>query len=286
MPVDLLYCEGGEGKTDSRVLSKVLDRLCQVKPIGSKYGFKEKILMSRELKPETIVAGLRDRDFDDFEHNQSPPQSTPQIWQMPDNQNSLHLGWYWERKEIENYLIDPQIVIPALGRKAPSLDNYQNILENSALKIYTYTAARISLSLSRVRRLLPLPNHWGEKRWKFTFPFTQPIDEASCRLEIQNIINCYQSEQIPEETNVMNKFTEILTSCQPGGFRFDNQSYLTFFSGKDLLCAMEQDLANINLGTPADFRERILIGMKKLDDVWQYLPEWQRLRQLIQDYQN
>lgn len=283
MSVDLLYCEGGEGKTDSRVLSKVLAGLCQVKPIGSKYGFKEKILMSRELKPETIVAGLRDRDFDDFQQNQSPPQSIPQAWEVKDNQNSIHLGWYWERKEIENYLIDPQIVIPALGKKAPSLDNYQNILHNSASKIYTYTAARISLSLSRVR-LLPLPNYWGVKQWGCYFPFGLTIDEATCRLEIQNIISRYQSEQIPKEVNVMSNFAEILTSCQPGGFRFENQSYLTFFSGKDLLCAMEQDLANLNLGTPADFRERILVGMQKLTDVWQYLPEWERLRQLIQTY--
>ncbi len=76
----------------------------------------------------------------------------------------------------------------------------------------------------------------------------------------------------------------MLTHCQPGGFRFDNQSYLTFFSGKDLLCAMEEDLVNLKLGTPADFQERILTGMKKLSDVWQYLPEWVRLRELIQNY--
>lgn len=284
MSVDLLYCEGGEGKKDSRVLSKVLDGLCQIKAIGSKYGFKEKVLMSRELKPETIIAGLRDRDFDDFERNQSLPQLTPQEWQVTDNQNSIHIGWYWERKEIENYLIDPKIVIPALGGKAPSLDNYQSILDNSALRIYTYTAARISLSLSRVR-LSPLPNYWGEKRWDLPFPFGQTIDEASCRLEIQRIRTHYQSTQVPEEQDIINKFTEMLTHCQPGGFRFDNQSYLTFFSGKDLLCAMEEDLVNLKLGTPADFQERILTGMKKLNDVWQYLPEWVRLRELIQNYQ-
>ncbi len=284
MSVDLLYCEGREGKTDSRVLSKVLDGLCQLKAIGSKYGLKEKILMSRELKPEAIVAGLRDRDFDNFAQNQSLPQCTPQEWQVTDNQKSIHLGWCWERKEIENYLIDPQIVIPALGKKAPSLANYQSILENSALKIYTYTAARISLSLSRVR-LLPLPNYWGKKQWGCPFPFGQKIDEASCRSEIQNIITRYQSGQIPEEANVMSKFADILTSCQPGGFRFENQSYLTFFSGKDLLCAMEEDLDNLRLGSPGDFRERILTGIKKLSDIWEYLPEWQRLRELIQDYQ-
>ncbi len=189
--------------THSEAVTEIIgnDEIYRLKG-GSKYGFKEKVLMSRELKPETIIVGLRDRDFDDFEQNQSLPQLIPQEWQVTDNQNSIHIGWYWERKEIENYLIDPKIVIPALGTKAPSLDNYQSILENSALKIYTYTAARISLSLSRVS-LSPLPNYWGEKKWDFPFPFGQIIDEASCRLEIQRIRNYYQTTQVPEEQDTI-----------------------------------------------------------------------------------
>ena len=47
---------------------------------------------------------------------------------------------------------------------------------------------------------------------------------------------------------------------------------------------MEEDLDNLRLGSPGDFRERILTGIKKLSDIWEYLPEWQRLRELIQDY--
>jgi hypothetical protein len=282
MSVNLLYCEGGEKrKTDSRVLTLILSGLCQVKQVGSKYGFKEKILISRELKPDTIIAGLRDRDFDDFDQNPSSPQFAPREWIARDNQNLIQIGWYWERKEIENYLIDPQIVIPVLGRNAPSLSEYQSILEQSAVRVSTYTAARIALSSSRVR-LLPLSNYWGEERWRMTFPFGQIIDEESCILEIQRIRTEYQNNQIPEENDIIDRFKEIITYCEEGGFYFENQNYLTFFAGKDLLCAMEQDLDRLGLGTPANFKERILVGLKKLSDVWQYLPEWQRLRQLIE----
>jgi hypothetical protein len=285
MSVGLLYCEGGN-KVDSRVLNLFLGDLCTVQSVGSKYAFREKVLISRDLKPETIIAGIRDRDFDDFAENPSSPQFTPREWIVRDNQNLIQIGWYWERKEIENYLIDPQIVIPVLdkklGKKAPSLSEYQRILEQAALKIATYTAARIALSLCRVPRLLPLPNDWGEEKWSMKFPFGQIIDEASCRLEIKRIFTQYQNTQIPEENNIINRFTEILTDCQPGGFYFENQNYLTFFAGKDLLCAMEEDLERLGLGTPADFKERILVGMRKISDVWQYLPEWQRLRELIE----
>lgn len=285
MSVSLLYCEGGKKKIDSRVLNLFLSDLCTVQSVGSKYAFREKVLISRELKPDTIIAGIRDRDFDDFAQNPSSPQFIPRNWIVQDNQNSIQIGWYWERKEIENYLIDPQIVIPVLGKKAPTLSaEYQRILEQAALKIATYTAARIALSLCRVPRLLPLPNDWGEERWSTKFPFGQIIDAASCLLEIQRIHTQYTNTQIPQENDIVERLTQMLTYCQPGGFYFENQNYLTFFAGKDLLCAMEEDLDRLRLGTPADFKERMLVGMRKISDIWQYLPEWQRLRQLIETY--
>lgn len=123
-----------------------------------------------------------------------------------------------------------------------------------------------------------------EEKWSMKFPFGQIIDEASCRSEIKRIFTQYQNTQIPEENNIINKFIEILTDCQPGGFYFENHNYLTFFAGKDLLCAMEEDLDRLGLGDPANFKERILVEMRKIPDVWQYLLEWQRLRELIQTF--
>jgi hypothetical protein len=72
------------------------------------------------------------------------------------------LGWYWERKEIENYLIDPKVVKWALGDKAPPIDKYQTALDKAARKIASYTAAIIALS--RVSYPNPPFNGWGEER--------------------------------------------------------------------------------------------------------------------------
>ncbi|RUT09534.1 hypothetical protein DSM106972_000280 [Dulcicalothrix desertica PCC 7102] len=45
------------------------------------------------------------------------------------------LGWYWERKEIENYLIDPKVFKKALGSNAPPASEYRAALLASAEKI-------------------------------------------------------------------------------------------------------------------------------------------------------
>ena len=225
MSVNLLYCEGGRNSCDIRVLPKILEDICTVEPIGSKYGFENRVILARSLQPN--IAGLRDRDFDD---DDSLPQSRPREWFFKVNQDRVKIGWYWERKEIENYLIDPEVVRRSLGKKAPPPEEYCEALEKSAEAIANYTAARIALSLSRIK-LLPLSNNWGKKQWGIIFP--ESLTETDCRQKIGEIVNDRQQEQIIEEQTVLNKFDEILPSCRPGGVRFDNRNYLTFFAGKD-----------------------------------------------------
>lgn len=278
MSVNILYCEGGRKSFDIRVISKILeDNSGTVETMGSKYGFENRVILARKLKSEFVIAGLRDRDFD---ADDSPPKFRPREWFFRNNQERVQIGWYWERKEIENYLIDPEVVRRSLGKKAPPPEEYCEALEKSAEAIADYTAARIALSLSRLPRLLPLSNCWGEKQWGIIFP--ESLSETDCRQQISEIVSKYQQDQIIEEQTVLNKFDEILPSCRPGGVRFDNQNYLTFFAGKDLLCGMQEALSDFGLGKPSDFRERIIVGIgKSPEDVGTWLPEWQRLRELV-----
>lgn len=277
MSVNILYCEGGRKSPDIRVISKILeDTSCRVEIMGSKYGFENRVILARKLKLPSVIAGFRDRDFD---ADDSPPQFRPREWFFQDNQNRVAIGWSWERKEIENYLIDPEVVRRSLGKKAPPPDEYCEALEKSAEAIADYTAARIALSLCRVR-LLPLKNNWGKKQWGIIFP--ESLTETDCRQQIGKIVIDYEQEQIVEETTVLNKFDQMLPSCRLGGGRFNNQNYLTFFAGKDLLCGMQEALTDFGLGKPSDFRERILVGISNSpEDVWTWLPEWQRLRELV-----
>ncbi len=66
--------------------------------------------------------------------------------------------------------------------------------------------------------------------------------------------------------------------------------YLTFFAGKDLLYMMRSELKKLGFKDSPQpacyvFREHILRGIQSSPiDVWAWLPEWQRLRELISEF--
>src|SRR5690348_8792433 len=121
MPVDVLLCEGADHGPDVRVLNKLLGGLCTVEPSGSKNQMEAQILVRRRVSPTSVVMGLRDSDFD---RAWTAPSDVPEAWRKDTGGGTgTRLGWRWSRKEIENYLIDPAVVIPALGVRAPALSD-------------------------------------------------------------------------------------------------------------------------------------------------------------------
>ena len=87
---------------------------------------------------------------------------------------------------------------------------------------------------------------------------------------------------LPDVNDLLDKFKVWQGKCCPSGVFFENQNYGSFFAGKDLLCGMADALVGFGLGSPSDFRERVIKGIENAkEDVWQWLPEWQRLRELI-----
>ncbi len=274
MSMNILYCEGVLGGPDVIVLRKILTGISNVNPVGSKYGFGQKILLSREFYSGSIVAGIRDRDFDD---DTTLPIGEPREWCVENN--TVCLGWYWERKEIENYLIDPVVVQHALGAKAPEEQAYRAALNESAETIADYTAARIALSISRVR-FIPLENAWGASGSRqHMFPGDNERQEHYCRQAIRSIVGHHTQKHVIQAQDVLMHFDSILPTCRPGGVRFQN--VLTFFAGKDLLYGMESYLTHIGMGSPMVFRERVIRGIEQsADDVWTWLPEWHQLREL------
>lgn len=149
MPVSLLLCEGIASSPDMRVLGKLLAGRCEVRPFGGKYGMGEAIKGGREGIGRQTVFGVLDGDFP---KDWSLPTGKPRPWRASDN---VVLGWRWERKEIENYLIDPVVVAKALGIAAPQLVNYKSALEAARDRLMYYQAARAALS-ERCRRFSPL----------------------------------------------------------------------------------------------------------------------------------
>lgn len=274
MSLKVLYCEGNSKSFDIRLLQQLFPGICLIKPIGGKfYGFEDKIISDRTINSK--LAGLRDRDFDcrDFSIANEPIKWFYQ---------NVQIGWFWERKEIENYLIDPDVVRRALGRKAPPMDDYKLALQKSAETISAYTAARTALSCYRFQ------NYWGDPVDKtHSFPQRSKLGKDQCRDKIREIVRKYKGDRIVEEQNVVDKFENLLPLYRPGGSRFQN--CLTFFAGKDLLYVMKNDLQEFgfNQKDPInEFLERVFQRIELSEEVWTWMPEWQKLRESITNFDN
>lgn len=270
MPVNILYCEGVSGSWDIQLLQMLLVNTCNVYPAGGKDNFSAGIQMAREAIPalSDSIYGLRDRDFDD---EKPVPNGQLLEWEITAQDSKVKLGWRWERKEIENYLIDPEVVQRSLGHPyshfaPPPRDQYEKELNRVADEIAIYTAARSALSLSRK------PN-----RLKNSFyPHSTEID---CIQHIHEILDSYHAG-LPQKQGVIDQFQVLLPECKTGGNRRTN--FLTFFSGKDLLIGMNNFLTHSGFKNWEYFVKAILEGMKKAQDpVWSWLSEWENLREKI-----
>ncbi|MBF0551184.1 MAG: hypothetical protein HQK60_11680 [Deltaproteobacteria bacterium] len=273
MPVTLLLCEGGNNSPDVRVLNKLLSGLCEVRPMGGKYGMGERIKARREAFKRDVVFGLLDGDFLD---QWVVPQNKPGPWVSSDG---IQLGWRWERKEIENYLIDPQVVSRALGHGAPPTARYGQALRQASDKIAIYQAARTALSVCR-RRFRPLPSAFGPARGREEHPFPDDLTEIGCRQGIRQAVETHQDTQTVTVQDVLACFNNYLPDFLVNGVR--SQHYLHAFAGKDILWAMDEHLRQYEFAGAMAFREKILQGIRQTsEDIADWHPEWRALREQI-----
>ncbi|MBR8835014.1 MAG: hypothetical protein DSM106950_13515 [Stigonema ocellatum SAG 48.90 = DSM 106950] len=69
--------------------------------------------------------------------------------------------------------------------------------------------------------------------------------------------------------NPLDEFDRLLSTCCPDGSRFQQQNYITFFAGKDLLYGMREQLSNFGFESGLVFRQQILKGIEdSAEDVW------------------
>ena len=280
MPVTLLLCEGVSDSPDARVLNRLLGGYCTVEPVGSKHVMDTQVLVRRKISPAATVMGLKDADF---YREWLGPSDTPTPWlkKVAGGQEE-RLGWSWARKEIENYLIDPDVVARALGTKAPPPEVYREILDRAAREISDYTAARTALSLCRLT-LRQLQNKWGTRRGHDRHLFPKNLTRSACRKEIKRIVKRQMQATLPEPRQVVFEFKKQLPLHGTTGFR--RAYYLYTYAGKDLLIQMDGDLKQLGFGDFGNFRERILIGIRDTrDDIATWLIEWDALRTAIQTF--
>lgn len=273
MPVSLLFCEGGAGSPDMRVLGKLLAGRCEVRPFGGKYGMGNRVKGGREAIQRGSVFGILDRDFP---QEWDPPTGTPRPWIASDD---IVLGWRWERREIENYLIDPTVVASALGADAPHRDDYIAALGAARDRLTFYQAARAALSDCRPRRK-PLSCSFGGERGREDHPFPDDTSEEACHEGIRGCVEDYNVGQSVTVDEVDSAFDVLKPEFAAGGARYDH--YLAAFAGKDILWAMDADIRRFGFDGVLPFREKVLVGIQNsTDDIGDWLPEWKALQQAV-----
>jgi len=223
--------------------------------------------------------GLRDADFD---RDWNAPSDVPEMWwKATGGLPETRLGWRWSRKEIENYLIDPAVVARSLGARAPAPSQYKQILDRAADRLSAYTAARVALTRHRIY-WRPLPNRWGRPRGAERYPLPDNLRRKECRRRIRWLVKHFASPTPLDPAAVVRAFTAQYQHHVPttGLWR---THFLHTYGGKDLLLQMENDLQSFQYSNSAEFRERILLGIRDTtDDIALWLPEWGALRSAIQ----
>ncbi len=96
---------------------------------------------------------------------------------------------------------------------------------------------------------------------------------------METVVVNHQNSQLVSVEQVTRKFEEMLPEFLPEGGRF--QHFLSAFSGKDLLWAMNSWCVANGFISAWSFREKILKGITgSRSKVWEWLPEWLTLRQV------
>jgi hypothetical protein len=94
------------------------------------------------------------------------------------------------------------------------------------------------------------------------------------------VVQQYQEKQTVSHEQVKDAFEDLLPEFQNPGSRYTH--YLTAFSGRDLLWAMDESMQAIGFEGAMTFREKVLKGIAQTaEDIADWLPEWRRLRELI-----
>jgi hypothetical protein len=187
--------------------------------------------------------------------------------------NSLANFFFWNT-------IEPKIVQVAFPNL--DLDNYQTQLKAAAYHIRFYEAPRWSIGVAR--RSLP-PHHELETRPRDLSEIAIPNDcsEPSTYTWLQEETNHFYSkisdslreEVVADNHQVFkNRFNEAF--CQ------DINNILLWFSGKDLLAALNTWCVENGFQYPGDFRAELgKLCRYEPEEVRNLLPEWQALRRFF-----
>ena len=268
MPVGKLLVEG---LLDVEIFTKVFDGTNIVRG-GSKNSLRPQARNDRSVDRLTVY--LRDRDFDFL-----PPTSI-NVPTVDANLDGTTLGWRLNFHELENYLIEPRVANAAFSI---DVGIWQSQLCDAARRIVFYQIAR--WTIGQLRANLP-PNYDLN---------TKPTDIADLRLpsdlsELTSFQWCRKAiEAFREriEPHLASATIDAELARRKQTFReellSDSEYILCWFSGKDLLAALDESTRqSVDCKEPKDLLNRLRDWvMKNPESFLSFYPELQEIRKQL-----
>ncbi len=268
MPVTRLLVEG---ELDAQLLAPFFAGNPTVEAIKSSKNALAPRTRTERLKAGPCVGYLRDRDFD-----YDPPAQTDQPT-IDKTEKGNVLGWRWSRHSIENYMLEPAIACKAL---VVDETTYRTALSTAGGRIKYYQAARWAIGIARSA----LPPYYElrtqpEGANEFYLPGNEELTDNTAKNWAVNQVNGFANQVRPKlETNAIaqsyEKYSEWFNLEDPVSV----ETLLIYFSGKDVMTALDPLWQPMGIQGPNDFRGRIRDWMREHpDEVRKALPEWQSL---------
>jgi len=275
----VIFCEGNNDSCDSLLLTKILGDIASVVSCGSRFGMKHRVEAVRMATFNQCYAIL-DRDFSKEWQKTKPLLNN---WTVMENNQEVLYGWYWQRKEIENYLLDPDVARKALGQARLPWNEYQTELNNVRDKVMVYQAARITLSVLGRTGQYYVKSSFGNERGsddQYKFPNDVQLTEESCTQWIEDICEEYQQRHAGRLAQAKQLFKRYREECMKDGVRY--KEYMSSFSGKDMAWMMDEWYINHGfIGTKSFLFEIIKGILNSTDDVSSWVEEWQELKSAV-----
>ncbi len=256
-----LLCEGDARSPDAPILRAILRGLpVGVEPIGSRGAFVPAIAR------DPAARALRDGDFPD-----DPAGWRPHVGIGRWEEGGVLLGWRWRRKEIENYLVDPEVLARTFGWDTPRRMAYDAVLHQALAACAERTAARLALL-----HLVP----------RFERPVVRRFDPTlageTLEAELRRRHRRATQATSRSEEELVARFRALRTACLPGG----PCHHPWVMAGKDLAGAFAR-LRGVRLAFPelldtGKLGDSVVAALDRAEAPHRWLPEWEALRSEVE----
>lgn len=250
-----LLCEGDERSPDAPLARAILRGVpVTVVPVGSRGALL--------AAADDDTRALRDGDFPDDPAGWAPLPGVG-AW----DEGGRRIGWRWRRKEVENYLVDPEVLARVYGWDAARRRAYDALLGAAIDACAERTAARMAL-LGLVPRF--------ERR--VVRPFDPVLAGDALVAELRDRHRRARQAPARSEDALVARFHALLPLCLPGG----PCHHPWVIAGKDLAGAFAR-IRGAREAFPALLDTRrlaadVIAAVERAEAPHGWLPEWAALR--------